>query len=203
MSQENQEKLTSSLEQLVNDDCFKKVFISSIHEIKISWKRIILLLTITICLSPLFVYIGYSDETIIKFLSIVELSNNIIIAFLGIVITGYALFQALTSGETLKKLLLVNVKQRSMFQKYNHFFFALCIMYITIILINFLILSIFRTLPPEWEITFIYNSINNVIASVLVGMYFIVNLNAIIEIKVSYIISINVLLLMLLQKHLI
>ena len=176
--------IIKSVEKILKDDTSFRLFFNSINCLKLSLKRFVCLIIFWIIFYVLYVafFVNYIDgvkSTII----IINNVNIIIIPIFAIIITGYAIFQALTNGKTLLALLKANDEEMNKFQEYNYFFFAISILYLFIIITNFLLSVIVGSLPEGWFLPHFTAGINNNLFSILISMYIIFVLNALIEMK--------------------
>ncbi|KXG78273.1 hypothetical protein [Thermotalea metallivorans] len=183
MNQSQKHQLKENLKDLLAEETFNAVLKRSIGEIKFSKRRVFLLLILLLICSIPAINIGFSDNTIERIIRIIDRANALIVALLAILFTGYALFQALVSGNTLKQLLLHEEGKASMFKKYNLFFFILAITYLSIIIINFILILIFDNIPSDWQLPYFDTQTNSIIASILVSIYFLIIINSMIEMK--------------------
>ena len=122
----------------------------------------------------------------IKFLlNMTSVSQNLMLVLLALLITGYALFQALATGMTLKKLLDTNgsLKELSIFRQLNLYFFFLGISYLVLIFINFIMLIFL----PYINLIFYFPKIilenKNLIFLLYINLYFYINLVLIFDFK--------------------
>lgn len=110
--------------------------------------------------------------------------NTIMIPVFAVVITGYAIFQALSNGSTLIRLISINHQDNiDKFSTYNLYFYGLSIFYLGIIILNFVLLAIFKYLPKNWYVSFLSVTVNEYIAAILISLYLVLNLYFLIEIK--------------------
>jgi len=110
--------------------------------------------------------------------------NTVIIPIFTVLITGYSIFQALSNGSTLIRLIAVKHKEQlDKFSTYNVYFYGLSIIYLGIIILNLLLLVIFKYLPTDWCLSFFSKSTNEYIAAVLISLYLVIILYFLIEIK--------------------
>lgn len=132
---------------------------------------------------PLIVFIGIDSKTIERVFKIADLFSSLSIALFGIVFTAYALFQALLSN----KLIIEFVKEKSngktLFEVYNIFFVKTSLYYLFLILLNNIILLYIENLKFDFYIKIFPNIVNNIIAVVLIYIYFILNIYGIVLIK--------------------
>ncbi|MEK5056025.1 hypothetical protein MHH96_21795 [Niallia sp. FSL K6-0212] len=180
----NKGKLIKSIDNIMKDDTSLKLFLKSIYSLKPSLKRILWLTILFIIIYNF--YSLFLVKNIDGITSTIEIINNvyiIIIPIFAIIITGYAIFQALTNGRTLMALMRANENDRSKFQEYNYFFFSISILYLTIIIINFLLSIILGNLPEGWYFVYFNKELNNKLFSVFVSIYIVFIVNALIEMK--------------------
>ena len=179
-------KITQNAKYILDEiekNSFLYVFIKSIqHSLQGSNIIISILITIVALVLAL-IKIGYSDDTIKKFLLVVEVSNTIALVMFGAVIMGYTIFQALAQGSTLKEFLLNNDSDKSQFHSYNLSFFNTTVLYLFIIVINYILIVILKSIPEDWCIIYLSNNINNFIATTLISIYFLLNIYSLLEVK--------------------
>lgn len=113
-----------------------------------SYKRRIVILGIIIILIY-FIFWKVLQENNFKIfykitLNLIELSQNIFLVFIAVLVTGYALFQAILTKNQILILCESNLNERSNFTKFNFYFYNLGLFYSSIIVFNFVFLSIFR-----------------------------------------------------------
>lgn len=118
-------------------------------------------------------------------LNMASVSQSLMLVLLALLITGYALFQALATGITLKKLLDTNSssKELSIFRQLNLYFFFLGVSYLVLILINFIMLIF---LPFKDLMLFLPKMIlrnKNLIVLFYINLYFYINLVLIFDFK--------------------
>ncbi|WP_209125161.1 hypothetical protein [Alkalihalobacillus sp. BA299] len=109
--------------------------------------------------------------------------NEIVIPTFAVIITGYAIFQALVNGETLITLISMDSKERSRFAEYNYYFLGLSLLYLILIIFNLLALLIFKNMSKEWHLQFLSNKLNEGITSFLIAVYVTFVIHSLIELK--------------------
>ncbi len=124
-----------------------------------------------------------NGEAIKDFLNLLHIVNNIAIPTLALAITGYAIFQALVNGDTLITLLKVSDDDLSKFQEYNYFFLAFSVLFLFIIISNFILEIVIGNLDPDWQIFFFQTNINNILYSLGTSIYITFIINALFELK--------------------
>lgn len=177
------EKITESLESIMNVKNFNEIIKQLVKGGFISKSNSIISIAITVVLLPIIIKIGFSHDTVIRFTNMVEMSKDLIINLFGIMFTGYALFQAFTNGELIEKLLINTGDKKSLFEEYNLFFLKTCIIYLIIIGVNFILLIILNNISEEFIITILTNNTNNMIATILIALYFVAIIYSLLEIK--------------------
>lgn len=147
----------------------------------------IVLIFISIGISIL---IGMSNDTVVLFRKAVELFNTIILVLIGVVFTGYAIFQALIQRDLLIRLLSADSKNKtkgeigvkSLLQENNEYFAIIMMLYITNILFNVVLIMVFNTVPDNFVATQNWG-LNNIIAIFLLLIYVFYSLKSIWEMK--------------------
>lgn len=179
----SKELIMNNLKDLLKEKNFKNIIFEGIKLIKPSKNRIIGIIIILLIITKPTIDIITSNQTIEKIVSILEFSNDIIKDFFGIVFTGYALFQALIGVNSLKQMLINKIGKYSSFKTYNLYFFTICIMYLSIILLNYLLLIIFNNFDFNFINKLICNRGKNIIEYIFIIGYIAINIFAISEIK--------------------
>jgi len=181
---DNKTHFLKAIDDILKDNTSFKLLLNSLSCLKLSFKRLISLIIIW-----LIIYCSYISF-LVNYINGVESSKEIlnsiyvvIIPIFTVIITGYSIFQALTNGRTLMALLKASDKERSKFQEYNYFFFSVSMLYLFIIITNFILSIILSSLPKDWYFPYFTSSVNNQIFSVLITTYIVFVLNALIEMK--------------------
>lgn len=117
-------------------------------------------------------------------LNLIELSQNIFLVFIAVLVTGYALFQAILTKNQILILCESDLNERSNFTKFNFYFYNLGIFYSSIIIFNFIFLSIFRS-EELAKILFKHNKIlsNKFLLLLGVAIYLLLILILMLDIK--------------------
>ncbi|MCC3668626.1 hypothetical protein [Terrisporobacter mayombei] len=102
-------------------------------------KRVIIIVVLCICCLPLMEYASISNKTYFYINNLIEVTSDLMIALFSSTLGGYALFQALTSGDTLISFLRQESDEMNKFEEFNLSFFSLTLGYLLIILINYLL----------------------------------------------------------------
>lgn len=190
MNQEKNDRLAKNIRKLISsnldmnsDDIIKKSLVPQIP----SNRRVIVLLIFSLIFFLIHYFLLIKDGKIIeKFTDILGSVNDIVVPTFAVIITGYAIFQALVNGSTLINLMVASEdkdEDESQFDKYNFYFFGLSMLYLILMILNFLLIIFFKSVPEDWSLSFLPQRINNILASVLMTIYFTVLLNCLVELK--------------------
>ncbi|PFI66509.1 hypothetical protein CN918_04085 [Priestia megaterium] len=190
MNQEKNDRLAKNIRKLISsnldmnsDDIIKKSLVPQIP----SNRRVIALLIFSLIFFLIHYFLLIKDGKIIeKFTDILGSVNDIVVPTFAVIITGYAIFQALVNGSTLINLMVASEdkdEDESQFDKYNFYFFGLSMLYLILMILNFLLIIFFKSVPEDWSLSFLSQRINNILASVLMTIYFTVLLNCLVELK--------------------
>lgn len=180
---DSNEIIKESLNSILDEDSFNKVLRNSIKQGDTSKQNTIITLIIILISIPIIISIGYSENTIDRFSIVVNKSQDLMVSLFGIVFTGYALFQAFTTGKIVERLLTNTGRYKNMFQEFNLYFFKTSFSYLLIIILNFILSIILENLSPVFYVSSLSNATNNLIATMLILIYFIINIYLILEIK--------------------
>lgn len=185
MNQEKKNQLIASIRRLTNPNTKSDQFMKKSLALQIPSKRRFLFL---VMVSLAFFAVHYcllvhSESYIENFTDLLGNINDIIVPTFAVIITGYAIFQALVNGSTLINLMTVSEAEKSKFEEYNLYFFGLSLLYLGIIILNLLLMLFFKNVPDDWSLPFLSNQVNEVIASVLMTMYLGILMHSLIELK--------------------
>lgn len=156
---------------------------------KLSIKRIFFLIFLfVLCFYFLFVF-AFKETPAIAIISDLTVNfNTVMIPIFTVLLTGYAIFQALANENTITTMLTVVTEREkiSKFVTYNLYFFGVICSYLVLIIVNFIILVIFKYMPQEWSSPLFTTKTNEFIAATLIGIYVTILVNFMIEVK-SYV----------------
>lgn len=175
--------LKSNLRELAGERNFKKVFIRSMHCLFIKNNNYGYLVFIQILLIPIIIIQVIGNNTFNSVYFMINLFFDLIVALFGVFFTGYAIFQAFMSKRLIITLLSNNGDKRSLFNEYNLFFFSMCILYLTIALLDVIILLY---LDNYYDIKLIINLnhlFNDFIKFILLNIIIGIHIFAFVEIK--------------------
>lgn len=184
LSDDGNEKITAAIEDLLSDNKSNTLIVDTLSLTMPSKKRSFILMVLFLILFTLYILVFVKHgNPILNSIKVVEMVNNISIPIIAVAVTGYSIFQALVNGNTLITLLTVNDKEYSKFKKYNNFFLGFSILFLVIIIANFLINIALVNLSPNWSLPLFTAPINNVLYSLTISLYITFILNALIEVK--------------------
>lgn len=198
MEEKEREKLIMSLEEFLKDDSFFKVLRGSYLATFTIKKTLSLLLRILIGLifAIIWTFVSLKSKDYINDqVFLINHFNNISLYFISLVFTGYAIFQGLLGGNTLKTLLIHRDDDCSKLKKYNYQFLIICLYIMVLFFINFCTLFFLRNkffvdllklgdiLLIKSVFSFIYISMNLILFSEMIAFFYnlfqIFSLNAI------------------------
>ncbi|SIR47830.1 hypothetical protein SAMN05878494_3942 [Bacillus cereus] len=185
MNQEKKNQLIASIRRLTDPNAKSDQFVKKSLALQIPSKRRFLFL---VMVSVTFFAVHYcllvhSESYIENFTDLLGNINDIIVPTFAVIITGYAIFQALVNGSTLINLMTVSEADKSKFEEYNLYFFGLSLLYLGIIILNLLLMLFFKNVPNDWSLPFLSNQVNEIIASVLMTIYLAILMHSLIELK--------------------
>src|SRR5690606_33364197 len=130
-------KNTRELAELKRKGSFE-LFLKSMERFSLSKTRFIILGILFIFMFLIQKFLIYPKVPAITVISDITVNlNAIIIPVFTVIITGYAIFQALSNGSTLIRLISVNHEDKlDKFSIYNLYFYGLAIFYLGIIILN-------------------------------------------------------------------
>ncbi|MCR4351918.1 hypothetical protein NT851_18910 [Bacillus amyloliquefaciens] len=162
-----------------------QLFKASLGLFKVSRNRLKFLFIVLVSLYLFFKLILFKATSAIEIISDLTVNvNTIIIPVFAIIVTAYAIFQALVSDQTMITLITVKHQDKgSKFKVYNLYFFGVAVSYLFLIILNFLIMIIFKYMPTDWHITFWNKDTNESISAFLISLYLTLVLNFLVEMK--------------------
>lgn len=183
----NNQKLFDNTQELVNLKNLNsfELFLLSLKRFPLSKQRIKILGVLFIIIFLTQKFLIYPTASAISVIADITVNlNYVIIPIFAVIITGYSIFQALSNGSTLIRLIAVkHEEQLDKFSTYNVYFYGLSIFYLGITILNLLLLVTFKYLPTNWCLSFFSKLTNEYIAAVLISLYLVIILYFLIEIK--------------------
>lgn len=142
MDRNDREKIFNSLKSMSEEyDTFGLVLLKILKKLcsMKTIKRVVIIAVLCICCLPLMEYVSVSNKTYFYINNLIDVTSDLMIALFSSTLGGYALFQALTSGDTLISFLKQRSDEMNKFEEFNLSFFSLTLGYLLIILINYLL----------------------------------------------------------------
>ncbi|HDR4873508.1 hypothetical protein OCA97_14170 [Bacillus cereus] len=176
----NIRKLMDSSENTSSDQIVRKGLALQIP----SKRRFLFLMLFAIAFFTVYnSYFVKSEKVIEKFIDVLGYVNGVVVPIFAIIITGYAIFQALVNGSTLINLMTVSESDKSKFEVFNLYFLGISILYLILIILNLLLLIFFKNVPSNWSFPGLSKPCNEMIASILMTIYVTVLTHSLIELK--------------------
>lgn len=145
---------------------------------KSAMRKIIFIFIETIIASA----IANSSKTVSIIKDITGYIGQIQVGLIGIVFTGYALFQALIGDKLMLYLLTAEKEQKSKLEESNESFIYLIVVQIIALLTDFFIYTFMTTVTGDWHLTK-FNMLNVFMAVVGIESMFYLNIETIWELK--------------------
>ncbi|HDX9634859.1 TPA: hypothetical protein ROY20_002674 [Bacillus cereus] len=185
MNQEKKDQLIESIRRLTDPNVKSDQFVKQSLALQIpSMRRFLFLVVVSLAFFAVHYFLLVHSESYIEnFTDLLGNINDIIVPTFAVIITGYAIFQALVNGSTLINLMAVNEAEKSKFEEYNLYFFGLSLLYLGIIILNLLLMLFFKNVPADWSLPFVSHQVNEIIASVLMTLYLGILMHSLIELK--------------------
>ncbi len=185
MNQEKKNQLIESIRRLTDPNVKSDQFVKKSLALQIpSMRRFLFLVVVSLAFFAIHYFLLVHSESYIEnFTDLLGNINDIIVPTFAVIITGYAIFQALVNGSTLINLMAVSEAEKSKFEEYNLYFFGLSLLYLGIIILNLLLMLFFKNVPADWSLPFVSHQVNEIIASVLMTLYLGILMHSLMELK--------------------
>ncbi|WIG36137.1 hypothetical protein [Bacillus toyonensis] len=185
MNQEKKDQLIESIRRLTDPNVKSDQFVKKSLALQIpSMRRFLFLVVVSLAFFAIHYFLLVHSESYIEnFTDLLGNINDIIVPTFAVIITGYAIFQALVNGSTLINLMAVSEAEKSKFEEYNLYFFGLSLLYLGIIILNLLLMLFFKNVPADWSLPFVSHQVNEIIASVLMTLYLGILMHSLMELK--------------------
>ncbi|MFB5251201.1 hypothetical protein ACE38F_12505 [Bacillus mycoides] len=185
MNQEKKNQLIASIRRMTDPNTKSDQIVMKSLALQIpSKRRFLFLVLVAVAFFAIhYCMLVHSEDYIENFTDLLGNINDIIVPTFAVIITGYAIFQALVNGSTLINLMTVSEADKSKFEEYNLYFFGLSLLYLGIIILNLLLMLFFKNVSADWSLPFVSHQTNEIIASVLMTMYLGLLMHSLIELK--------------------
>ncbi|WP_278683246.1 hypothetical protein [Paraclostridium bifermentans] len=188
MQREDYENIYTTLDSMTSEyNGFKRVMIKILKQFKSKkvLKRLGIIIFICLLFSKAFEYVAVSNNTYKYINNLIDTTDTTMLALLGITFTGYALFQAMTSGYTLVVMLRERDDERSKFEDFNLSFFSLTLGYLLVISLNYILKLIIPILIDSklFEQVDMLRQIKNPICIIFTFIYVVFNIYLLLEMR--------------------
>jgi len=96
---------------------------------------------------------------------------------------GFAIFQAITSPEMIIIFLKHKSHNKSLLSDINSEYFAVFIMYLSLLIAGFCAYIFLNTVPEQWQWSKLSTGVNTFLASAIASIYFTAFVDALLELK--------------------
>lgn len=186
-------KYLSCIEEYIDIEPAEKMILNAFKELKIKndsedskYYEMDKVFTVLIMITALLIsiFVGFSNNTISVFVSILELLVSILLGIFGIVFTAYSILLAFLNENYMKKL--SQIKQDndnvSYLKKSTSYYESVLFLYFVGMFISIIILIVLKTIDINFTLT--ENLLfNNILASILLFIYLFYTLRIIYELK--------------------
>lgn len=136
--------------RLGEESSSSKILVQAVKILKISKENVWRKLLFVIIEVLMAILLSISSTTLIRFTTILELLNGVLIAFFAVVFTGYTLFQALVGERLLLYLVNETIKvdgeEKSQLEDSNVYFVEVMLIQFVLILLNLFCIVVFSML---------------------------------------------------------
>ena len=136
--------------RLGEESSSSKILVQAVKILKISKENVWRKLLFVIIEVLMAILLSISSTTLIRFTTILELLNGVLIAFFAVVFTGYTLFQALVGERLLLYLvnetIIVDGEEKSQLEDSNGYFVEVMLIQFVLILLNLFCIVVFSML---------------------------------------------------------
>lgn len=186
MDQEQKMRLFANTQELIKYKKLKsnEIFLLALKDFIPSKKRVCFLVILLIASFLFLKYFIYKVASAIDvILEITSNVNVVVIPLFAIIVTAYAFFQALTNGPTIITLIASGNEDGIAFIKFNLYFYGVALFYLFIIILNFVLILIFKFMPSTVHLGLLSKNINEVFSAFFTSLYVIFVVCFLIEMK--------------------
>ena len=175
-------KIAQNANRLGKKHSSKKIIIEALKTLAFDKNSILRKIIFIFLETIIAVIIANSLETISIVKDIVGYIGQIQVGLIGVVFTGYTLFQALIGDKLMMYLLTSEEGEKSKLEESNESFIYMIIIQIIALLIDFSVYMVMSAIPHNWYLTNI-NVVNVCISVVFIEALLYLNVEAIWEMK--------------------
>ena len=182
MNIKNFEKLMSNAVKLTEKSNSNKVFLQSLKILKPDKSNFLHKLIFGIIEVILAIIMVKRVDTISLTEDVLQVVITVMLAFLAVVFTGYAFFQALINDKLLVSMIVAGDDKNNKLSEANNYFAEVMIFQIGCMLLDLLVLVFMIVLPEDWTLLS-NNMLNEALAAIGISLLLYCNVESIWEMK--------------------
>ena len=182
MNIKNFEKVMSNAEKLTEKSNSNKVFLQSLKILKPNKSNFLHKLIFGIIEVTVAFIMAKRTDTIGLTENVLQVVITVMLAFLAVVFTGYAFFQALINDKLLVSMIATGDNKNNKLSEANIYFAEVMIFQIGCILLDLLVIVFMIVLPEDWTLLS-NNMLNEAFATIGISFLLYCNVESIWEMK--------------------
>ena len=182
MNIKNFEKLMSNAVKLTEKSNSNKVFLQSLKILKPDKSNFLHKLIFGIIEVILAIIMVKRVDTISLNEDVLQVVITVMLAFLAVVFTGYAFFQALINDKLLVSMIVAGDDKNNKLSEANNYFAEVMIFQIGCMLLDLLVIVFMIVLPEDWTLLS-NNMLNEALAAIGISLLLYCNVESIWEMK--------------------
>lgn len=182
MNIKNFEKVMSNAEKLTEKSNSNKVFLQSLKILKPNKSNFLHKLIFGIIEVTVAFIMAKRTDTIGLTENVLQVVITVMLAFLAVVFTGYAFFQALINDKLLVSMIATGDNKNNKLSEANIYFAEVMIFQIGCMLLDLLVIVFMIVLPEDWTLLF-NNMLNEAFATIGISFLLYCNVESIWEMK--------------------
>ena len=182
MNIKNFEKVMSNAEKLTEKSNSNKVFLQSLKILKPNKSNFLHKLIFGIIEVTVAFIMAKRTDTIGLTENVLQVVITVMLAFLAVVFTGYAFFQALINDKLLVSMIATGDNKNNKLSEANIYFAEVMIFQIGCMLLDLLVIVFMIVLPEDWTLLS-NNMLNEAFATIGISFFLYCNVESIWEMK--------------------
>ena len=182
MNIKNFEKVMSNAEKLTEKSNSNKVFLQSLKILKPNKSNFLHKLIFGIIEITVAFIMAKRTDTIGLSENVLQVVITVMLAFLAVVFTGYAFFQALINDKLLVSMIVAGDDKNNKLSEANNYFAEVMIFQIGCMLLDLLVIVFMIVLPEDWTLLS-NNMLNEAFATIGISFLLYCNVESIWEMK--------------------
>ena len=182
MNIKNFEKVMSNAEKLTEKSNSNKVFLQSLKILKPNKSNFLHKLIFVIIEVTVAFIMAKRTDTIGLTENVLQVVITVMLAFLAVVFTGYAFFQALINDKLLVSMIATGDNKNNKLSEANIYFAEVMIFQIGCMLLDLLVIVFMIVLPEDWTLLS-NNMLNEALAAIGISLLLYCNVESIWEMK--------------------